>query len=86
MQRILALTGPVVVDHYHRCCFSLPLYSIEKKIRYSKRRISVLPAPETYATLDEGKRKKIDTYLDVLLDWNTRMNLTGAVVNAYLTL
>jgi len=77
MQRVLR-TGPVVVGYYHRYCFSLPYDLKDKTIRGNIRRISSLPAPETYETLEEGKRKNIDTYLDLLLDWNTRMNLTGA--------
>lgn len=33
--------------------------------------------PPTYETLTALERNKIDGYLDLLLDWNTRMNLTG---------
>lgn len=31
----------------------------------------------TYSTLDGEQKEKIDAYLDTLLDWNTRMNLTA---------
>ena len=31
----------------------------------------------TYGDLDTSQRNKIDAYLDILLDWNTRMNLTA---------
>jgi 16S rRNA (guanine(527)-N(7))-methyltransferase RsmG len=34
------------------------------------------PAPK-YATLPEGQRRQVDAYLDALLDWNSRMNLTA---------
>ena len=34
------------------------------------------PAPK-YATLTAEQQAQVDAYLDILLDWNTRMNLTG---------
>lgn len=36
--------------------------------------------PPTYETLTAVERSKIDGYLDLLLDWNTRMNLTGTYI------
>lgn len=30
-----------------------------------------------YDDLDQGQRHMVDAYLDILLDWNTRMNLTA---------
>jgi 16S rRNA (guanine(527)-N(7))-methyltransferase RsmG len=32
---------------------------------------------QTYSDLEVSQRGKIDRYLDILLDWNTRMNLTA---------
>lgn len=32
---------------------------------------------QTYDDLDTSQQQKIDSYLDILLDWNTRMNLTA---------
>ncbi len=34
------------------------------------------PAPK-YETLSAEQQAQVDAYLDILLDWNTRMNLTG---------
>lgn len=31
-----------------------------------------------FSDLSVEQRHQIDNYLDILLDWNTRMNLTGA--------
>lgn len=34
------------------------------------------PTPK-YDTLTAEQQAQVDAYLDILLDWNTRMNLTG---------
>lgn len=34
------------------------------------------PVPK-YDTLTAEQQAQVDAYLDILLDWNTRMNLTG---------
>lgn len=36
------------------------------------------PAPK-YETLTAEQQAQVDAYLDILLDWNTRMNLTGVL-------
>lgn len=61
---------------------SLPLGWINHEI--SRRFVSskVHAHPPTYETLTALERNKIDGYLDLLLDWNTRMNLTGTWVIA----
>lgn len=41
-------------------------------------------APPTYSSLGDEEVAKIDTYLDVLLDWNAnKMNLTGMISTLY---
>lgn len=39
------------------------------------------PAPK-YETLTAEQQAQVDAYLDILLDWNTRMNLTGVAAVA----
>ena len=34
-------------------------------------------AGASYSTLPPAQQAQVDSYLDALLDWNTRMNLTG---------
>jgi hypothetical protein len=40
-------------------------------------RATALPDVPTYDALTADQRSQIDCFIDILLDWNTRMNLTG---------
>ena len=35
------------------------------------------PAAPKFGDLSDDQKRQVDVYLDTLLDWNTRMNLTG---------
>jgi len=49
-------------------------------------RAAASSAASKYATLPSEQQRQVDAFLDVLLDWNTRMNLTGTPSSVFFVL